>query len=82
MHHSEYEIRLLAQQRSSELIADAARLNQLHDLRRHRRRRNLRSLLARFRRPAPAPTVIDLREPPAPEPARATTPTIPTDLRA
>jgi hypothetical protein len=67
MHHSDYEIRLLAEQRGSELGAQAERLNQLHDAR--RRQRRFRSLLLRFRRPAPNPTVIDLREPPPPEPA-------------
>lgn len=91
MHHSEYEMRLLAQQRSAELIAEAARLNQLHELRRHRRPRYLRALLARFHRPAPGRTIVDVRERPAAEPAphpaeapdaaEATTPAIPTDLR-
>jgi hypothetical protein len=69
MHHSEYAIRLLAEQRIAELIAEAERLNQLHDVRRRQRRGYLRSLLARFRRPAPGRIVIDLREPPPPAPA-------------
>jgi len=76
MHHCDYAIRLLAEQRSSELIAEAERLNQLHDARRRQRRKNFRSLLTRFRRRAPGWTVIDLREPtppkPAPNPAKAT----------
>jgi hypothetical protein len=62
MNYSDYEIRLLAQQRSAELIAETARLNRLHEFRRRRRRGYLRSLLARFRRPAPG-AVLDLREP-------------------
>jgi hypothetical protein len=92
MHHSEYELRLLAQQRSAELIAEAARLNRLHELRRRQRPKRLRSLLARFRRPVPSPGVVDLREPPpaepVPPPAQApdagerATPAIPIDLRS
>ena len=66
MHHSEYAIRLLAEQRRAELIAEAERRNQLHGLAHRPPRRRLRSLLARFRRPAPSPPVIDLREPPTP----------------
>jgi hypothetical protein len=71
MHHSEYAIRLLAEQRSAELIAEAERQNQLHGLSHRQRRTRLRSLLARFRgrRPAPSKTVIDLREEPTPSPA-------------
>jgi hypothetical protein len=68
MQHSDYEIRLLAEQRASELIAQAERLNRLMDVRRRPRRKYFRSLLIRFRRPARDRTVIDLREPP-PEPA-------------
>lgn len=92
MYHSEYEIRLLAEQRSAELIAEAARLNRRHGLRRRQRPGYLRSLLARFRRPARSPVVVDLREPPpaepVPPPAKArnapagTTPAIPIDLRS
>jgi hypothetical protein len=74
MHHSEYEIRFLAEMRAAELIAEAERLNQLHDARRRRGRRSFRALLIRFRRPAPDPTLLDLRERPpeaAPNPAPA-----------
>ena len=91
MHHSEYELRLLAQQRSAELIAEAARLNRLRELRRQRPG-YVRSLLTRFRRPPRSRSVIDLCEPPPAEPvpppakarnaAAATTPAIPTDLRS
>ena len=92
MYHSEYEIRLLAEQRSAELIAEAARLNLLHELRRRQRPGYLRSLLARFHRPVPSPVVVDLREPPLAEPvpppaktrnaAAGTTPAINADLRS
>jgi hypothetical protein len=69
MHHSDFELRILAEQRSSDLIARAQLLNQLHDVRSRRRRKYFRSLPTRFRRPAPDRTVVDLREPPSPEPA-------------
>jgi hypothetical protein len=69
MHHSDYEIRILAEQRSSDFIARAERLTQLHDVRRRQRWTYFRSLLTRFRRPVPDRTVVDLREPPPPEPA-------------
>jgi len=68
MHHSLYAIRLLAEQRSAELIAEAQRLNQLQAVRHRRRRKHLRSFLARLHLLAPGRTVIDLREPPPPEP--------------
>ncbi len=69
MHHSLYEIRLLAEQRSAELIAEAQRLTRLQAARRRQRRTYLRSFLARLHRPAPGRTVIDVREPPPPEAA-------------
>lgn len=76
MHHFDYEIKLLAEQRSTELIAQAERLNQRRNVRRRQRRKYLRSFLIRFRRPAPDRIAIDLREPPpgepAPNPAKAT----------
>jgi hypothetical protein len=50
VHLSDQAIRSLATQRSSELIAEAERLNRLHDARRHRRRRHTRSLLNRRNR--------------------------------
>lgn len=66
MYHSDFAMRYLAEQRSSELIAEAERLNQLHDARRRWWRRYLRSFLARLGRPTATPrsgpTVIDLRE--------------------
>jgi hypothetical protein len=74
MYHSEYEMRLLAQYRSAELIAEAARLHHLHDRSRPPRRTFLRSLLTRFRRPASSRTVIDLRERPAD--VQSTTPAV------
>ncbi len=69
MHHCDYELKFLAEQRRSELVTQAKRLNQLHDARRGQRRKSFRSLLVRFRRPAPDPTVVDLCEPQPPEPA-------------
>ena len=65
--HSEYEIRLLAELRSSELIAEAERLNRLHDARRRYRRKYLRSLLGSFRRPVTGRVAVDLRDPVPPE---------------
>jgi hypothetical protein len=59
--HSEYEIRLLAEQSSSELIAEAERLNRRHDARSRHRRKYLRSLLTHFRRPGSDQVVVDLR---------------------
>jgi hypothetical protein len=52
MHHSDYEIRLMVEQHQSELIAQAERLNQLHDARRREGRKPFRSLLTRIRRGA------------------------------
>lgn len=49
MHHWDYELKLLAEQRRSELAAQAERLNQLHDARRGQRRKSFRSL----RKPRP-----------------------------
>lgn len=72
MHHSDYEIRLLAAQRSAELMAQAERLNQRRKARGHQGRKYFRSLLIRSRRPAPDRIVIDLREPPEPAPSPAT----------
>jgi hypothetical protein len=61
MYHSEYAMRLLAEQHNSELLGEVERLNQRRAQHR-RRRRYLRSFLVRLRRPAPSSTVIDLRE--------------------
>ena len=78
MHHFDYEIKLLAEQRSTELMTQAERSNQLRNARRRQRRKYFRSFLIRSRRPAPGRIAIDLREPlppppePAPSPAKAT----------
>lgn len=61
MYLTDYEMRLLAEQRSAELIALADRLNQLHDAPHRPRRKYFRSLLVRFRRPVPGRTVVGLQ---------------------
>jgi hypothetical protein len=64
MQHTDYEIRLLVEQRRGELIAQAERLNQLHGARGRERRKHFRSLLIRFRLPAegaPGATLTDVR---------------------
>ncbi len=74
--HFDYEIRLLAEQRSTELIARAERLNQRRNVRRRQHRKYFRSFLIRSRRPAPDRIAIDQGGPPprepAPSPAKAT----------
>jgi hypothetical protein len=68
MQHSLYAIKVLAEQRSAELIAEAERLNRLHDTRPRQRRSHVRSLLSRFHlRPTHDAPVIDVREPRPPD---------------
>lgn len=62
MHYSEYNLRLLAEQRRSEAMAEAARLSQLHNARRRHRGKSVRPLIARFRRPAAPKALVYLSE--------------------